>query len=227
MRTVAAGALLIAACVNLYASAGYLLGGLLMAGVSVGAGSLGSEIIGELASQQGQAGVSEFSAGIDQMAGSAMIAGGALVFFGVFLLVACGMMLAGAVFLLRGMRPKFVVAAAVVALVAEVSGILIASFSITNLVGLLAGVLALLAAKPLVADDQAELPETAAATKLEAIEDSSGGPAGRFRVPALAEGAIEGPIAHGGLDAIDKRLLAVMILGVVLMVSAGAWYWVG
>lgn len=227
MRVVAGGVLLIAACVNWYASAGYLLGGLLMAGVSVGAGSLGGEIIGELASQQGQAVVSEFSAGIDQMAGPAMMVGGGLVFFGVFLLVACGLMLAGAIFLLRGRRPKFVVAAAVVALVAEVSGILIASFGMTNLVGLLAGVLALLAAKQLLADDQAERPDPPSATQWEAIEESPSGTASRLRVPALAEGAIEWPIAHGGLDAIDKRLLAVMVLGMVLMVSAGAWYWVG
>jgi hypothetical protein len=229
MRKIAGVLLIVAACLNLAASMGYLLGGAFTAGVSMGADNLGDEIAGEWATQEGQTVSPAFSDGMDQVAGAGMAAGSALVFFGVFLLAAFGVLIAGAVFLFKGVRPRFVIAAAVVALLAEAGGIWFGQFGVTNVVGLVGGVLALLAAKQLLAQNQAEPAESPVETALEAKEDLSVEPEGSFGVPAPAEGsmqlAAEAPPV--GLDAVEKNLIAVMIVGMLLMAGSSAWYYLG
>lgn len=231
MRKVAGVLLIIAACANLFASGGYLLGGALTAGVSMGVGNFGNEIAGDLATQEGQTVPSEFSDGLDQVAGVGMAAGSALVFFGAFLLVAFGVLIAGAVCLFKGVRPRFIVVAAVVALVAEGGGILIAQFGIFNLFGLVGGALALFAARQMwaqkPAEETAQLPaETASEAEEELPADSEEAP---FGVPALAEGsmAVGADVAPTASDAVEKRLIAVMIVGMLLMAGSGAWYFLG
>lgn len=227
MRKVAGVLLIITACLNLFASVGYLLGGALTAGVSMGVDSLGTEIAEELASQQGQTISPEFSDGMDRVAGAGMAAGSALVFFGAFLLVAFGVLIAGAVFLFKGVRPKFIFAAAVVALLAEAGGIWIAQFGIGNLVGLVGGVLALLAAKQLLAQHgQAETADSPVETVLEGNEKLSVEPVDSFGVPALTEGSMQvaADAAPAAFDAVEKRLIALMVVGMLLMAGSSAWY---
>lgn len=229
MRKVAGVLLIVAACLNLAASVGYLLGGALTAGVSMGVDSLGNEIAGEWASQEGQTVSPEFSDGMDQVAGAGMAAGSALAFFGVFLLVAFGVLIAGAVFLFKGVRPRVIFAAAVVALVAEAGGILIAQFGISNLVGLVGGVLALLAAKQLLAQNQTAPAESPVETAMEAKEDLSAESEGSFGVPAPAKGSMQlaADATPAAFDGVEKKLIAVMIVGMLLMAGSSAWYFLG
>ena len=70
-----------------------------------------------------------------------------LMGMGVFLLVSVGILIAGAVFLFQSKNPKFATAAGVMALVGEGLGIAITSFGVMNLIGLVAGVLAIIAAR--------------------------------------------------------------------------------
>ncbi len=122
MRIAAGVLLIIAAVLNLFASLGYLGGGTIAAGV----GSM-----------------DEFGAD-----GGALVAGGAvLMAMGVFLLVSVGILIAGAVFLFQQKKPGFALAAGVMAIAAEVFGILLSGFGIMNILGLVAGVLAVIAAK--------------------------------------------------------------------------------
>ncbi len=230
MRKVAGALLIIAACLNLFASVGYLLGGALTAGVSMGVGSLGTEIAEDLASQQGQTVSPELSDGIDQVADAGMAAGSALVFFGAFLLVAFGVLIAGAVFLFKGVRPKFIFAAAVVALLAEAGGIWIAQFGVGNLVGLLGGVLALIAVKQLLAQTKpAETADSPMETDFEGKEDPAPEPEDAFGIPASGEGLPQMTIdaAPAAFDAVDKRLIAAMAVGMLMMVGSSAWYFLG
>lgn len=230
MRKVAGVLLIIAACLNLFASVGYLLGGALTAGVSMGVNSLGTELAGELASQQGQALSPEFADGMDRVADVGMAAGGALVVFGAFLLVAFAVLIAGAVFLFKGARPKFIFAAGVTAMVAEVGGVYLAQFGITNLVGLVGGALALLCARQLLAasppaDEVGEALAAPDGKAREALGADSGGVAG---IPVLGAGSMA--LADGAaaaFDATDKQLMAVMIVGMLMMVGASLWYFLG
>ena len=70
-----------------------------------------------------------------------------LMAFGVFLLVSVGILIAGAVFLFQDKKPQFIMVAGIMAIVAEVIGILITTFGVTNIIGLVGGLLAIIAAK--------------------------------------------------------------------------------
>lgn len=70
-----------------------------------------------------------------------------LMAFGVFLLVSVGILIAGAVFLFQNKKAQFILIAGGMAILAEVIGIFISSFGLTNLLGLIGGILAILAAK--------------------------------------------------------------------------------
>ena len=67
--------------------------------------------------------------------------------FGVFLLVSVGILIAGAVFLFQNKKAQFIMIAGGIAVLAEVLGSLMSSFGVTNIIGLVGGVMAILAAK--------------------------------------------------------------------------------
>ena len=122
MRIAAGVMLIIAAVLNLFASIGYLGFG----GAMTGVGSM------------------------DEMGadGATLVAGGGMLMaMGLFLLVSVGILIAGAVFLFQQKKPGFALGAGVMAILAEVFGILITAFGIMNIIGLVAGVLAIIAAK--------------------------------------------------------------------------------
>jgi hypothetical protein len=142
MRVAAGVCLIIAALLNLVVALGYLGGGAATTGVS----HLGQLAIEE-AAKQGDVQISETEqAQIDLMAGAGKGIGGLLMAMGVFLLISVGVLIAGAIFLFNGTHWKFILASGIVSIAAEVFGILITTFGVLNVIGLVGGVLAIIAA---------------------------------------------------------------------------------
>ena len=137
MRTAAGVILIIAAVFNLLASFGYLAGGAATTSLST---------VATYAEQNGgQEMTAEQKAVIEKAQDEVGGTGMGLMAFGVFLLVSVGILIAGAVFLFKNTNPQFIMIAGGMAILAEV--ILITTFGVTNLVGLVGGIMAILAAK--------------------------------------------------------------------------------
>ena len=142
MRVAAGVLLIIAAVINLFAALGYLGGGAATTGLSgISESAIEASLIedGELTQEEAR----EAAELTSNMKG----AGGMLMGMGVFLLVSVGILIAGAVFLFQGKKAKFAMGAGIMALAAEGLGIAITSFGVMNLIGLVAGVLAIIAAR--------------------------------------------------------------------------------
>ncbi|GJM06214.1 MAG: hypothetical protein DHS20C09_22100 [marine bacterium B5-7] len=137
MKVAAGVILIIAAVFNLFAGLAYLGGGAATSGLS---DAVDSAMVQE---QMTDAEKAEMERVQDEVGGSAM----GFMAFGVFLLVSVGILIAGAVFLFTNKKAQFIMVAGGMAIVAEVIGILITTFGITNLVGIVGGVLAIIAAK--------------------------------------------------------------------------------
>ncbi len=138
MRVAAGVILIIAAIFNLLASLGYLAGGAATSGVASMADSAYVQSQ-DLTDEQKE----EIERVKDEIGGSGI----GLMAFGVFLLVSVGILIAGAVFLFQDKKPQFIMVAGGMAILAEVIGILITTFGVTNILGLVGGVLAIIAAK--------------------------------------------------------------------------------
>jgi hypothetical protein len=142
MRVAAGVLLILAAVINLFASLGYLGGGAATTGLSgVSESVIEASLIesGDMTAEEARE-VADVSNGMKG-------AGGMLMAMGVFLLVSVGILIAGAVFLFQGKNPKFATAAGVMALVGEGLGMAITTFGVMNLIGLVAGVLTIVAAR--------------------------------------------------------------------------------
>lgn len=142
MRVAAGVLLIIAAVINLFAALGYLGGGAATTGLSG---------VSETAIEAAMLQDGEMSAEEARMAaeatGNMKGAGGMWMAMGVFLLVSVGILIAGAVFLFQSKNAKFAMAAGIMALVAEGLGMALTSFGVMNLIGLVAGVLTIIAAR--------------------------------------------------------------------------------
>lgn len=141
MRIAAGVLLIIAAVINLFASLGYLGGGAATSGL----GSVGDTMIEEQMAAGGMSAeeiedATEISSGLQG-------AGGVWMAMGIFLLVSVGVLIAGAVFLFQTKQAKFALGAGVMALVGEGLGMALTSFGVMNLIGLVGGVLAIVAAR--------------------------------------------------------------------------------
>jgi len=139
MRTAAGVILIIAAVFNLLASFGYLAGGAATTSLSSVATYAEQNGGQQMTAEQKEA----ISKAQDEVGGAGM----GFMAFGVFLLVSVGILIAGAVFLFKNTNAKFIMVAGGMAILAEVIGILITTFGVTNLVGLVGGIMAVLAAK--------------------------------------------------------------------------------
>jgi len=160
MKTTAGVILIIAALFNLFASFGYFAGGALTTGGAQYVDSYieSAENVDNLElSDSNQSQVKEVRDALQ--AGSAI--GGGLMVYGVFLLLSVGILIAGAVFLFKDSNAKFVMVAGVVAIAAELIGILIISFGILNVLGIVGGVLAIIAAKSIGQSITEDVPEEA------------------------------------------------------------------
>ena len=139
---IAAGVLLIiAAILNFIGGCGYAIGGAVAGGV----GEMGSEIATGL--EEAGEGTDTGSAEIAEGSQDLKATGAGLALWGYALWVIAGLMIAGAVFLFMKSKAGFVLVIGVLALVAEIGGILITTFGIMNVVGLIAGALTILAAR--------------------------------------------------------------------------------
>lgn len=140
---IAAGVLvIIAAILNIMGGCTYAVGGALAGGV----GEMGSEIASGLEDGAG-AEAGEEAAKVTEGSEDLKTAGAGLTLWGYALFAIAGIMIAGAVFLFQKSKAVFVIVTGVLAIGAEVGGILITQFGVMNVCGLVAGVLAILAAR--------------------------------------------------------------------------------
>jgi len=149
MRIAAGVILIIAAVINLFASFGYLAGGALIGG----AGKLGS-MVAEAEKKQGRELTDDQKKSMAELENATSKVGasaGALMGFGIFLLVTVGTSIAGAVCLFRSKAAKFVIVASGLALAAEVIGSLIIGFGPGKILGLVGGILGILGARSIMA----------------------------------------------------------------------------
>ena len=84
---------------------------------------------------------------VDEARNKAGSAGMGLMAFGVFLLVSVGILIAGAVFLFKNQKAQFIMVAGGMAIAAEAIGSMISSFGVMNIIGLVGGIMAIIAAK--------------------------------------------------------------------------------
>jgi hypothetical protein len=143
MRVAAGVLLILAAVINLFASLGYLGGG----AATTGLGGVSESVIEATLIEGGDMTAEEARVAADGSSSGIKGAGGMLMAMGVFLLVSVGILIAGAVFLFQGKNPKFAIAAGVMALVGEGLGMALTTFGVMNLIGLVAGVLTIIAAR--------------------------------------------------------------------------------
>lgn len=193
MRKIAGILLIITAIFDLFAGFGYIAGGALTAGLG-GLMGMSPELAAEQAAQQGQILDGDAQAalqGFDAMSGTVATVGGGLLFFGIFLLAAAGILVAGAAFLFKGERPTFIYIAGGIALLAEVIGSLVTTIGFSNVIGVVGGVLAVLGARQIA----------------------------REMSPALmtSEGSL--PLKRR-LDGTDKALMGAMGLGLFLLAGS-------
>ena len=113
---------------------------------TTGASMFGDAVVEEMAADGAEL-TAEDAAAFADASGAVGATGGARMAFGVFLLISVGVLITGAVFLFKGTKATFIMVAAGVAIAAEVIGILVTAFGVTNLVGLVGGILAILAAR--------------------------------------------------------------------------------
>lgn len=135
--------LIIAAIINLGAAIVYLSGGAITTVVT----GIGTQAIEQRAEQDGGQLSAEQEARVERMQTTGLIESGGLFAFGVFLLVSVGVLIAGAVFLFKHKNPWFIYTAGSMALLAELIGMVLTSFDVTNLAGLAGGILAIVSAK--------------------------------------------------------------------------------
>jgi len=147
--------LIIAAFFNLFASFGYLVGGGLATGASMAPETM-QQMAQQAAADDGQRMSAEDRAALHEISTQGAVAGGGLLAWGIFLLVSVGILIAGAVFLFQGRKPGFIYGAAAVAILVELVGILITAFGITNLVGIIGGLMAIIAARSIASSQDAD-----------------------------------------------------------------------
>lgn len=144
MRTAAGVILIIAAVLNLMASLGYLAGG----GAATALSSEGmTEMVNVAQQQSGSEMTAEQKEEMERIQDEVGGSGMGLMAFGVFLLVSVGILIAGAVFLFKNTKPQFIMIAGGMAIAAEVIGSLMTTFGVMNILGLVGGIMAIIAAK--------------------------------------------------------------------------------
>lgn len=143
---IAAGVfLIIAAVFNLFAGLGYVAGG----GMTTGAAHFSSKMAQEMVKNNPDMTAEERQAAQNfndsRDTSGVNLVGSGFLLFGIFLLVSVGILIAGAVCLFQNKKPKFIFVAGGMAILAEIMGIMIMTFGILNLAGIIGGVFALIA----------------------------------------------------------------------------------
>jgi hypothetical protein len=141
MRIAAGVLLIIAAIMNGIAGLGYVTAG----GASAVVGAAAEEA-NKQAAAEGKASEADLKAVADA-ADKATAAGGGLMLFGIFLVAMLGLQIAGGVVLFMQKAATFAMVVGVLGIIAEVAGIALTAFGVTNILGLVASGLAILASR--------------------------------------------------------------------------------
>ena len=142
MAKASAIVLIITAVINLGAAIVYLGGGAVTKIVT----GIGIETIEQRAEQAGGQLSTDDETKVERLQTIGALESGGLFLFGLFLLVSVGVLIAGAVFLFKRKKPRFIYTAGAVALLAEVVGMVLIGIGVTNLPGLAGGIMAIVAA---------------------------------------------------------------------------------
>ena len=139
MRIAAGVLLIITAIFNLIGGAGYGLAG--------GAGAVANEAMEQQANDPNAAAMTEEQKKALAEAKEVTENAGLLGIFGIFLLVVGGLQIAGGVVLFMQKAANFALIVAVLGIIGELGGIFLTTFGLTNIVGLVACALALVASR--------------------------------------------------------------------------------
>jgi hypothetical protein len=202
MRILGGLLLLVTALINLLAGLTYAVGGALTAGITASVGQIGQG----LADQYGIPLDGNALGGLDAATDAGFAISGGLFGLGVFLLASVLVLLVGAVFVFKRTKPKVVYAAGGMAIAGEVAGILIGTFGISNVIGLLAGLLAILAARGF------------AGGPVSAAKDSP------KKAKSAEKPAVKVSNDEASFGIADAALAGVVLLGLALMGWAGLLY---
>lgn len=153
MRTASGVLLIIVAVFNLLAAIGYLAGG--AATNALGEGMTEAAVIAQ--EQSGAELTDEQKAEMEKIKEQADGTGVGFMAFGALLLVSVGILIAGAVFLFQNKKAQFIIGAGILAIIIELMG---AGFTgdvgIVNILGLIAGIMAIFAARGMKSGPAAE-----------------------------------------------------------------------
>ena len=144
MRVAAGVLLIVAAALNLFGGLGYLVGGGLASGSGAFMNKVADEMEASTASDPNAPKIDRTE--MNEATGKIAAAGGLLMAFGLYLLVACGVMITGAVYLFKGKAATFIFVAAAMAIIAEAAGMGITGFGPMKLPGIVAGIFAVIGA---------------------------------------------------------------------------------
>jgi len=134
MKVTAGVILIIAAVLNIFASLGYLTAGAATTSMSSGM----KDAVAASKAPDANKVQNDIASGMAKSGGIALLAG-------IVILIAGGLMIAGAVMCFMDKNAGIILAAAILAIVAELLGIYMTSFGVMNILGLVAGVFAFMA----------------------------------------------------------------------------------
>lgn len=152
MRTASGVLLIIVAITFLFASFGYLLGGALTTGIS----QFASEIAEETAKDNNKELTDKQKKEAEEFQTIGTAVGTGFLAFGLFLLVSFGILIAGAVFLFQGRKPRFIYAAGLLAILGPMIGYFITGFDIVKLFEIIGGIMAIISARMMSIDAQTD-----------------------------------------------------------------------
>jgi CHASE2 domain-containing sensor protein len=159
MRIAAGVLLIIAAIMNVMAGAGYAFVGAAgdaIMDVADKAVDAAAKTDGVKVNESAKADMAKAKADVKGMTGG-------LKYFGFFLLLVFVLQIVGAIFCFIRKSPMFIMIVAILTIAAEVGGAVMSSFGLANIIGLVAGVLAFLAAMGLKKGDAPAAPAAPAA----------------------------------------------------------------
>ncbi|HEO65647.1 MAG TPA: hypothetical protein ENI73_07235 [Spirochaetes bacterium] len=152
---IAAGVLILVVAIvfNLFGGFAYMAGGALGSGLS----SLSKETMKESMKKQGQPMSAEGKKTMEKGLSIVKNAGSGLLVFGVFLLVLCGLEIGAGVVLFMKKAKMFIMVVGGLEIIADIVGGFLVTFGIASIIGLAAGILAIIAAvmlQPKIAETQ-------------------------------------------------------------------------
>lgn len=149
METLAGVFLIITGILNFFAGAAYTTRGKMTAGAA-NLGENATSAVEKVAESEGIVINQDSSAAVSKGFDAAKKDGSKFKLLGGFLYLSTALLIAGAVFLFQGTYGQYVLAAGIIAIVAELLGIAASKFGVSNAPGLIGGVLTVYVSLPLI-----------------------------------------------------------------------------